>query len=151
MEALLLSYGLHALFFVSFLAASIVPVGSEWLLVALLAKGGEPVPAVAVATAGNVLGACTTYAIGLWGSAFIIAKVLRMNDVRRQQAARIFSKWGSAALLFSWLPVVGDALCLVGGVFRIRFFLFVTLVAAGKLARYAAIAWMVESGKAIFS
>jgi membrane protein YqaA with SNARE-associated domain len=40
------------------------------------------------------------------------------------------------SLLFSWLPVVGDPLCLAGGMLKVNFWLFSLLVATGKCARY---------------
>ena len=43
----------------------------------------------------------------------------------------------------SWQTViVGDPLCMVGGMMRINFWLFTTLVASGKLVRYAVTAWI---------
>lgn len=150
MEEFLIHHGLQALFVLSFLASSVLPIGSEWLLVALLLKGLPSTSAVAVATTGNVLGACTTYVIGLWGSVFIISRILRLNEERRLRATRLFARYGSITLLFSWLPLIGDALCLAAGIFRIPFFRFTLLVSAGKCARYVAIAWMVEGGKSLF-
>lgn len=140
MEAFLLHHGLVALFAVSFLAATILPLGSEWLLVTLLLQAHPPAPVVAVATLGNFLGACTTYAIGLWGSTFILEKILRIDKNQRQQATRLYQKYGSWTILLSWLPVIGDPLCLVGGSLRLNFFLFSLLAFSGKLARYAALA-----------
>lgn len=38
--------------------------------------------------------------------------------------------------------MIGDPLCMVGGVLRINFGLFTLLVASGKLVRYAVTAWI---------
>jgi membrane protein YqaA with SNARE-associated domain len=140
MESFLFHNGLTALFVVSFLAATILPLGSEWLLVALLLQAQQPTQVVAVATLGNFLGACTTYALGLWGSTFIMEKILRIDKNQRQRATRLYQKYGSWTILLSWLPVIGDPLCLVGGSLRLNFFLFSLLAFSGKLARYAALA-----------
>ncbi len=134
---ILLQYGYPALFLLSFLAATVIPLGSEWLLLAMLLKGADPVLAVAVATAGNTLGACTTYWIGIRGGPFLVGKVLRLGDRELARARRLYDRYGSWSLLFSWLPVVGDPLCLVGGVLGVRPVKFVVLVLVGKLARYA--------------
>jgi membrane protein YqaA with SNARE-associated domain len=128
--------GLWALFLLSFLASTVIPLGSEWLLVALVAKGHPPMPAVVVATAGNTLGALTTYFIGIYGSAFLIGKVLRMDEESRERARRFYVRYGSWTLLFSWLPFVGDPLCLVGGILRINFWRFLVLAGTGKAFRY---------------
>ncbi|MDD2336459.1 MAG: DedA family protein [Geobacteraceae bacterium] len=139
MENFLYSHGYPALFLLSFLAATILPLGSEWLLAALVVKGMDPVLSIAVATAGNTLGACTTFGIGLYGGPFLIDRVLRISDESRCKAETLFGKYGLWSLLFSWVPVVGDPLCFVAGVLRIQFALFVVLVLIGKLARYGII------------
>jgi membrane protein YqaA with SNARE-associated domain len=133
------SHGYLALFLLSFLASTIVPLGSEWLLVALVVGGYDPVLCVAIATAGNTLGACTTYGIGLFGGPFMIGRILRIGDEERQKAERLYARYGSWSLLLSWVPIVGDPLCLVGGMLRIRFVRFSTLVLIGKLARYTVV------------
>lgn len=142
MEQFLASHGQPALFALSFLASTLVPLGSEWLLVAMLAARHDPALTVAVATAGNTLGACTTYAVGLWGGPFLIRRVFRINEETERRADRLYRRYGTWSLLFSWLPVVGDPLCLVGGVLRVGFGRFAVLVAAGKLVRYAVVAWL---------
>ena len=79
MENFLLQYGLLALFLFSFLAATLLPMGSEWLLLSLILQGVSPTQALVVATLGNVLGACVTYGVGLWGSELFMQKLLRVN------------------------------------------------------------------------
>lgn len=136
MSDLITSHAYLTLFLLSFLASTIVPVGSEWLLAALVVGGYDPASCVAVATAGNTLGACTTYGIGLYGGPFLIGRILRIGDEARQSAERFYARYGSWSLLLSWLPIVGDPLCLVGGILRVRFGRFSILVFLGKLARY---------------
>ncbi len=140
MDAFLLHNGLAALFVVSFLAATILPLGSEWLLVALILQAHNVEHVVAVATLGNYLGACTTYAIGIWGSGFIMEKILRIDQGQFERASRLYQKYGSWSILLSWVPVIGDPLCLVGGSLRLNFYHFSLLAFSGKLARYALIA-----------
>lgn len=136
---LLTSHGYVALFFLSFLAATVIPLGSEWMLVALLLNGHDPLVAVAVATTGNTLGACTTYGIGLYGGPFLIQRVLRISAASRQRAEAFSRRYGSWALLLSWVPVLGDPLCLAGGLLRVPAGRFVVLVLLGKLARYVVV------------
>jgi len=146
MEQLLATHGLPALFCMSFLAATLVPIGSEWLLVTLLLKHHDPALAVGVATIGNWLGACTTYAVGMWGGPFLVRRVLRIDEETERRADRLYARYGSWSLLFSWLPIIGDPLCLVGGILRVGFSRFSLLVGSGKLARYAFIAWVTVKG-----
>ena len=127
------------LFLLSFLAATLIPLGSEWLLATLMVQGLDPTLLLVSATAGNVLGACTTFAIGLAGGTWCMEKLLRMDEKTRSRAERIYAKYGSLSLLFSWIPIIGDPLCLVGGLFRIGFARFATLVLVGKLARYTVV------------
>ncbi|MBT8359229.1 MAG: DedA family protein [Desulfobacterales bacterium] len=139
MEEILIDHGYLALFILSFLASTVIPLGSEWLLAALIVKGFDPAVSIGLATIGNTLGACTTYLIGLYGGDFLIKKALKIDDHSRRRAERIYSRYGSWSLLFSWLPVIGDPLCLIGGALKARFAFFFILVFAGKLARYVAV------------
>ena len=145
MEEFLLTHGFFALFLLSFFAATLLPLGSEWLLAALLLHGRDPFAAVLLATVGNTLGALTTYAVGLWGGALLIERVLRIDAPARQRAERLYRRFGSWSLLLSWVPIIGDPLCLAGGLLRVRAGRFLLLVTAGKLMRYAAVAWLILS------
>jgi membrane protein YqaA with SNARE-associated domain len=149
MHEWLTNYGFFSLFLLSFLASTLIPLGSEWLVVVMLLSKGDPFKVVGVATVGNFLGALTTYAIGLYGGDFLKVRLLRMDEKTTQKAERLYARFGSYSLLLSWLPVVGDPLCLVGGVLRVRFARFSLLVLFGKLARYGAVAWMTLKGAAL--
>lgn len=151
MHDFLASHGYPALFLLSFLASTLIPLGSEWLLVTMMLKRHDPVVSVAVASVGNYLGACTTYWIGVYGGPFLIGKILRIDAGARKRAERFFGKYGSWSLLFSWLPVIGDPLCLVGGLLRVHFGRFSLLVFTGKLVRYATVAWLILHGSESFS
>jgi membrane protein YqaA with SNARE-associated domain len=134
--------GYAALFTLSFLASTLLPLGSEWLLVLMLTNGYEALPVVAVATAGNYLGALTNWLIGIYGGEWLISKVLRVSQKQQERAREHYRRYGAFSLFFSWLPVIGDPLCLVGGMMRINFWLFTLLVGSGKLVRYAVTAWI---------
>jgi membrane protein YqaA with SNARE-associated domain len=136
-------YGYSFLFLLSFLASTVIPVGSEWLLIAMVLKGFDPVLTVSTATAGNTLGACTTYGIGIYGSTWVIQKLFRMDGKSQKRAEKFYAKYGVWSLLLSWLPLVGDPICFAGGLLRIHFGLFVLLVLVGKLFRYGLLAIMV--------
>lgn len=146
MASWLLENGYPALFLLSFLAATLVPLGSEWLMAVLLVNNFDPSIVVPVATVGNTLGALTTYAIGLWGGPYLVRRVLRISHDSQLKAERYFNRYGSWALLFSWVPILGDPLCLAGGVLKTGFWRFVLLVALGKLVRYMVVAKLVMQG-----
>ena len=132
--------GYAGMFIAAFLAATILPFSSEAVLGFLLLHDFDPLMTVAVATAGNVLGSFTNYAIGYWGGTWLIHKVLRMDEKELAQATSRFRKYGIWSLLFAWVPVIGDPLTVVAGTLKVNFALFTILVTAGKLARYIIIA-----------
>ena len=94
-----------------------------------------------VATAGNYLGACTTY-----GLARAIAARVSRDDARTKRAAALMDRYGRPALLLSWVPLVGDALVALAGAMRVPFLPFSAWVLIGKAARYAAVGWAVWYG-----
>ena len=56
----------------------------------------------------------------------------------------LLQRWGSVALLLSWVPVIGDALCAAAGVLRLNWAACLLWMAVGKGLRYAAIAWALQ-------
>ena len=145
----LTEFGTLGLFASAFLAATILPLSSEVVLSALLLNGGSAPLLVAVATAGNVLGSCTNYAIGFWGGEVIVRKVLRLSETQLATARRRYNRYGVLSLLLAWVPVIGDPLTIAAGIARTRMAVFLVLVTAGKLARYVVLAWAVLSGESM--
>ena len=141
-----LTPSLPLLFLISFLAASVLPIGSEWLLILMIVKGFAVPSTVATASIGNYLGACTTYLLGIWGSDFCRRKILRMNRASLEKADRYYRKYGILSLLLSWLPIIGDPLCFLAGTFRVHFAAFSLLVFIGKFCRYATLAFLTLYG-----
>lgn len=135
-----------ALFIVSFLAATLLPLGSEWLLVALLLDGRSPLLVVVIATIGNTLGGAASYLLGRWGSTWLIRKVLRIAPEQQQRAESWFAHFGSLSLLLSWVPLIGDPLCLVAGTLRTSLSRFFVLVTTGKALRYISLTWLTLRG-----
>ncbi|EAU55391.1 YqaA family protein [Mariprofundus ferrooxydans] len=128
------------LFFSALISSTLFPGGSEALLLYRLNEGGNAVTLVLIATVGNVLGSLITYAMGRLGNAAMHKKWLRISEAQSERAERWFAAYGKPALLFAWLPVVGDPLCLVAGLLRCGIVPFLILVTIGKLARYAVLA-----------
>ena len=124
------------MFVSAFLAATILPLGSEVVLGALLLAGYPQAELVVVATTGNVLGAVVNYGIGIFGTGLVLERWLRISDRAIAQARDRFRTWGAASLLLAWVPVIGDPLTVAAGMLRIHLGLFLLLVTLGKLARY---------------
>ncbi|WP_444891313.1 YqaA family protein [Microbulbifer sp. DLAB2-AA] len=139
----LVELGFVGLFVSAFLAATILPVSSEVVLITLLINGFSPFALVTVATIGNVAGSLVNYALGYWASLGIIKKWLRMSENEFVKAEQRFKKYGLISLAFAWVPVVGDPLTVMAGVLRIRLLWFLILVTAGKLLRYVVVSYMV--------
>ncbi len=146
MLELINQYGLLSLFLLSFCASTLLPLGSEWLLVALLLQGNNPVTTVIVATLGNSLGSGSNYLIGYYGGEWLAEKILRINKQKQQQAKRWFNHYGSWSLLLAWLPVIGDPLCLVSGMLKTPLLHFSLLVTTGKGVRYLSLALLTLQG-----
>ena len=122
--------GFIGLFIASFVSATILPGGSEIVLIAVIHSHPEALlQAVAVATAGNTLGGMTSYLLG------------RMIPNRADSRAVIWlHRYGYWALLLSWLPLIGDALCVAAGWLRFNPYVSLLLFTAGKLFRYLLVA-----------
>jgi len=133
------------LFFSSLISSTLFPGGSEALLLYRLNEGANPYAMVTIATIGNVLGSTITYGMGRLGNEAVHKRWLRMNEARVAQAERWFTKYGQPSLLFAWLPIIGDPLCLVAGLLRSPIWVFLILVTLGKFGRYVFLAWIFTS------
>lgn len=133
--------GLAGLFASAFVSATIAPGGSEALLAYMVADCRYPLASLLVAaTLGNTLGAITTWLLGVAAAKkYPVATLLSQNQ---QNALAFVKKRGAWALFFSWLPVIGDALCFAAGWLRLPWLPTLAAIALGKLGRYAAIAWL---------
>ena len=131
-----------SLFFVSFLSATILPLGSEGLLLFYANDSSLSILYLwLLASFGNTLGGLTNWFLGLYLVRFESRKWFPISPETRQKAERVFNKYGVWSLLFTWLPVVGDGIALVSGVLRTPIWYFLPLVFIGKAARYALILW----------
>jgi membrane protein YqaA with SNARE-associated domain len=127
---------LLVLFAWSFLAATLLPAPSEIPLAYVVRSHGMLAMPILVATFGNFLGACTTYAIGRWGGARFGSG--HNNEV----AADRIRRYGAPLLLLSWVPVVGDAFVAAAGWAQVAWWPFASFTFVGKLLRYVVVAWV---------
>lgn len=121
---------LGALFVSSFLAATLLPGGSEAVLFGVLhLHPGQFWTALAVATLGNTLGGLSSYLIGRL-----------IPPTKPLKGLVIAKRWGSPALLLSWVPLLGDPLCVAAGWLRLNVWWCALFIAVGKFVRYWVIA-----------
>lgn len=123
----------------AFVAATLLPFYSEVVLVALLARGGDPAWLLVAATVGNTLGAVVNWYLGRFLLRFEDRRWFPFKPHQVHRAQAWFLRYGKWALLMSWLPVGGDALTFYAGIMRVPLGLFVLLTAVGKGARYAVV------------
>lgn len=127
---------LMALFSSSFLAATLLPGGSEAVFAyAHYQAVAAPWLLWAVATCGNTLGGFTSWGIGCW-----IRRLRPLRELEKaphREALQRIRRHGTPLLLLSWLPVVGDPLCLAAGWSGIRALPALLYIALGKGIRYA--------------
>ncbi len=141
--------GLWILFTSSFLASTLLPGGSEAALVYAAHQAMAPAVMLwAVATLGNSLGGITNWILG---------RLLRrsfphrtLDKARKQKALAHIQRYGSPLLLLSWLPVIGDPLCLAAGWAGVRLPPALLFIAIGKGIRYALLLYLLPSINSLF-
>jgi membrane protein YqaA with SNARE-associated domain len=121
-----------SLFGSSFLAATILPLQSEAILLGVLIYGFDPTVCLFIASLGNILGGSTNYALGYWGK----DKISNKKNKRVETCKPYIEKYGAYTAIFSWLPLVGDLLLIVLGYLKTPFFTVFIFMALGKVLRY---------------
>ena len=125
------------MFISAFLAGTVLPFSSEAVLLACVGLGLDPVWSTVSTTAGNALGGITCYWIGHLGKTEWIEKYLKVDKKQMDRAERFIRGRGSWMALFSFLPVIGDAILIVLGWMRANVWIVALSMTLGKLARYA--------------
>ena len=141
-------YGLSTVFVVSFISATLLPMGSEPAVFGLIKLRPDLFwPTIAVATVGNTLGGAVDWAMGY--GAHQVADKYRGSRTHGR-ALSWLEKLGPKACLLAWLPAVGDPLCAVAGWLRLPFWPCLLYMAIGQVARYvamtAALLWVFPGG-----
>lgn len=135
---------LIGLFLAAFLAATLIPAQSETVLAALLIAKAHPVAVLlAVATAGNVLGALVNWAVGRFLMRFSDHPRFPFSPAQVDRAQGWYRRWGWVSLFGSWLPIVGDPLTLAAGMMREPLWRFLIVVILAKFGRYLVLALVV--------
>ncbi|ELE6475948.1 MULTISPECIES: YqaA family protein [Enterobacter cloacae complex] len=131
---------LASLFASSFLSSTLLPGNSEVVLVAmLLSSVSQPWLLVLIATMGNSLGGLTNVILGRFFP-------LREKSRWQEKAVGWLKRYGAATLLLSWMPVIGDLLCLLAGWMRISWGPVLFFLCLGKALRYVLLAWVTLQG-----
>ena len=127
-------FGLSTVFVVSFISATLIPLGSEPVVFGLVKLNPALFwPTILVATAGNTLGGAVTWAMGL-ASHKVVDRY--QHSKHHLRALDWLERIGPKACLLAWLPGVGDPLCAVAGWLKLPFWPCLAYMAIGKFARY---------------
>lgn len=125
---------LLSLFISSFLAATLLPGGSEVVLIGVLKVYPELFwPALLLGALGNTLGGMVSFGMGR-----LLPQTHKLKHVEKIQY------YGTPALLLAWVPLLGDALCLAAGWLRLNPWHAALFMALGKFARYWIIAIAIQ-------
>lgn len=130
---------LLGLFLWSFAAATVLPLSSELPLAVAVRQQIDWKLAVIVATAGNYLGACTTFVLARAAA----TRFASDPSPRTRHAAAMLRRFGPPALLLSWVPLIGDVLVALAGAAGVPFGWFSLWAIIGKGARYLFVVWFV--------
>ena len=134
-----------SLFFISFLAATVLPFSSELTLAGLISTSNyDNLLLLVVASFGNILGSVLNWSLGFYSRNLTIKKWFPFKETQIERSSKWFSKFGKWSLLFAWLPIVGDPLTFVAGLLRVRFLDFIILVAIGKVSRYLIVFYLIS-------
>ena len=133
-----------SLFFAAFFAATILPFSSEVALLTALQLGMHPLLAITAASLGNVLAVITNYFIGL---------LIRKKSYKKLRKSRVgkltlhwFRRYGNFTLPLTVLPIIGDPLTIIAGIFKMNFALFLSVSATLRVMRYVIITYIFFKG-----
>ena len=132
---------LSGLFLAAFLAATPIPFQSEIVFLGFQAAGWDTLALVVVASIGNTLGSCVTYALGRWLADQRDHRWFPLSPPQLARAERWFARWGIWLLFLSLAPF-GDMIVAASGVLRVPVPVFIVIVALAKTGRYIALGWL---------
>ena len=129
-------WGYLGLFLSSFLAATVLPLGSEIVLSLLIYKGYDLSTSLVVASMGNWLGGLSSYYVGRLGNFMILKKYFKIEKNKILNFQNKIKKWGSSLAFFCWLPIIGDPLAISLGFFKVNYKIVAIWMLIGKVFRY---------------
>lgn len=94
---------------------------------------------LAIATAGNTLGGVTSYVLGFLGKWEWLEKYFGIKKAKIIAQKKYADKYGSLLAFFTWLPIIGDALAVALGFFKVNYLTVTLWMIVGKFLRYLTI------------
>lgn len=139
---------LFTLFVSGFTSATLLPGSSEALFLLMLSQQTwETALLIIVVGTGNSLGGMTNWVLGYLIRNGLLKDKEDTNkesvDRNRFQAEKWLQKYGSPVLFFSFLPIIGDPLCLVAGLVKIHWLKALLFLSLGKFVRYMSLSYLI--------
>ena len=126
-----------SLFISSFLSSTILPGHSEITLTTLiLLEKYSQFLLISFASFGNILGSVINWYLGFYITKFVNKSWFPFKKKQLDKASLWYLKYGKWSLFFSWVPIIGDPLTIVAGIFRVPLVIFITIVSISKVLRY---------------
>ena len=126
-----------SLFISSFLSSTIIPGHSEITLTTLiLLEKYSQFLLIFFASFGNILGSVINWYLGFYITKFVNKSWFPFKKKQLDKASLWYLKYGKWSLFFSWVPIIGDPLTIVAGIFRVPLVIFITIVSISKVLRY---------------
>ena len=130
------------MFISAFIAGSFLPFSSEAVMTALIAAGLQPLPLLIYATIGNWAGSMFNYFVGHIGKIEWIERYLHVDKEKLDKAQRFMGNRGAWMGFFSFVPVLGTAICIALGLMRANLWISSLSIFLGKTVRYLIIAYL---------
>ena len=135
-----------SLFISSFLSSTVLPGHSEIILTAFIFLKKYPIiDLIFFASIGNILGSILNWCIGYFLTNLKDRKWFPINKSQLTRASSWFLKYGKWTLFLSWVPIIGDPLTIIAGIFRVPIYTFILIVSLAKTMRYVFISLVVTN------
>lgn len=137
LENILFESGYLGLFLASFIESTLIPFATEPIIVLMIFKNFNPYIIIVVGVIGGYFGSLINYHIGKKGMELINSGKLKIKEKTLNRAKKLYERWGAPILFFSWVPIIGDPLTIIPGIFHLKIRYFTFWVILGKTIRYA--------------
>ena len=119
---------LYGLFISAIMSSTILPGTSEVYVMSLINFSGHSKYLIlTIATLGNSIGAMITFYMGF---------LFRRYKPSNFRVKKIVLKYGEWSLLLSWMPLIGDIICIVAGYFKLNPIRSLLIIIFSKALRY---------------
>ena len=133
-----------SLFISSLLSSTILPGYSEITLTTLiLLEKYSQILLIFYASLGNILGSIINWYLGSYITKFVNKNWFPFKKKQLDKASSWYLKYGKWSLILCWVPIIGDPLTIVAGIFRVRLIIFITIVSISKILRYIFVGYIV--------